>query len=88
MNPQIKKIFSALLFAALGAMLVTLGTFVPQLPAAAQATAVAVLAAAAHYLDAWGHTARVMTVADTNFAAGVAAGKQVPSIVNPPDAAA
>lgn len=59
MSPQVKKFLSALVVAAAGAVLVVLNQYVVHLPTLYQGFAGAVLAAAAHYVNAYGTTAQV-----------------------------
>lgn len=59
MSPQAKKLLSSLAVAVAGAVLVVLNTYVVKLPETAQGFAGAVLAAAVHYVNAWGHADQV-----------------------------
>lgn len=72
-SPVVKKIASALAVGIAGSVLVTLNHFVPELPIVVQGLALSALAAAAHYVDAWGHQDRVAQIV-ANTQAG-----------NPPD---
>lgn len=59
MKPEIKKLLSALCVAVVGSILVVLNAYVVKLPEVYQGFAGAVLAAAVHYVNAWGHADQV-----------------------------
>ena len=54
MSPQVKKVISAVAVAAAGAALVALNNYVVKLPEVYQGIAGSLLAAAVHYINAWG----------------------------------
>jgi hypothetical protein len=54
MAPQLKKVLSSVAVAAGGAALAALSTYVVQLPEIWQGLAGSALAAAVHYINAWG----------------------------------
>ncbi len=60
LSPAIKKALSAAAVAAAGAALVALNAYVVKLPETYQGLAGALLAAAVHYVNAWGSHERAL----------------------------